>query len=70
MPATGWWGLKNILDNQRQFDAQYNALPPDACPYCGSPLQVGQQTQSGGGRLLLRHCPLGHYTYTGGPRLT
>ena len=45
-------------------------LPPDACPYCGTPLDVGQQTQNGGGKLLIRHCPMGDYTYTGGPRLT
>ncbi len=65
-----WWQLANILQANAQEQAAYNALPPDACPFCGTPLQVGRQTEPGGGKLTIRHCPLGDYEWTGGTRLT
>ncbi len=68
--ARGWWGLKNILDNDRMTRQQYEALPPDACPYCGTPLVSGFQTQRGGGKLFYRDCPMGDYSWRGGKRLT
>lgn len=65
-----WWQLKSVADDQRAWERSYYALPPDACPNDGSPLDVGYSTQVGGGKLLIRHCPLGDYTYAGGTRLT
>lgn len=57
-----WWGLKAILDENRKEQDTYNALPPDACPVCGTPLVTGK-----GG---VRDCPMGCYQWTGGQRLT
>lgn len=65
-----WWQLKSIADDQRAWERSYYALPPDACPLCGTPLDVGNESQAGSGKLLIRHCPLGHYEYTGGRRIT
>ena len=65
-----WWQLKSIRDNQRAWERSYYALPPDACPYCGLPLTVGSESEPGGGKLQIRHCPGGDYRYTGGTRLT
>lgn len=65
-----WWQLKNIRDTHKAFVQQYYSLPPDACPNDGTPLEVGFESQSGGGRLMFRHCPMGEYDYTGGRRLT
>ncbi len=65
-----WWQLKAIADDQRRWEQAYYQLPPDACPYDGTPLEVGYQTQPGGGRLMIRHCQMGDFVYTGGRRLT
>jgi hypothetical protein len=65
-----WWELKAIADTHKAWKAAYYALPPDACPNDGTPLEMGYQTQTGGGRLLLRHCPMGDFVYTGGRRQT
>ena len=66
----GYWELSAIKQTHQAWKQAYYALPPDACPICGQPLQVGYETQAGGGRLLLRHCDAGHYTYQSGRRLT
>lgn len=58
----GWWGLKNVIDANRQEQAAYNAQPPDACPNDGTPLETGRDGT--------RNCPMGDYRYTGGTRVT
>ena len=65
-----WWQLKATADNQRAWARSYYALPPDACPNDGTPLEVGMQTQPGGGQIQIRHCPMGDFTWEGGRRLT
>ena len=66
-----WWQWKSVVDDQRAWARSYYALPPDACPKCGTPLDVGQESQPGGGKMQLRHCPMGDgYVWTGGTRLT
>jgi len=60
---SGYWALKSILDANRIEQAAYEAQPPDACPYDGSPLVTGNK----GG---VRDCPMGDYQWRGGPRLT
>lgn len=67
---TGWWGLKAILDANRQEIAQYNSQPPTACPNCGLPLVSGSITVLGGVKQNCLNCPGGDYRYIGGPRLT
>lgn len=64
-----WWQLKSIADTDRQEKAQYYALPPDACPYDGQPLDVGTESEPGGGRMQKRHCIFCGYTWDGGRRL-
>lgn len=70
MATGGYWALKAIADDQRAWARTYYALPPDACPRCGQPLDVGQQSQPGGGKQQIRHCNAGHYQWTGGQRET
>ncbi len=66
-----FWTLKNIKDDWLAWRDSYYSLPPDACPRCGEPLQVGWQTdQDSGGKVMMRHCPLGHYSWQGGVRET
>lgn len=66
-----WWQLKNIADDQRAWQRSYYALPPDACPYCGTPLEVGQTSgDQNAGKMMVRHCPMGDYNWTGGTRIT
>jgi hypothetical protein len=64
-----WWEYKSIKDANKIDFAQYYALPPDACPYCGEPLQIGWTTVAGGGKETSRNCPFGHYNFQGGRRL-
>ena len=65
-----YWQLKATADSQRIWNQQYYALPPDACPRCGQPLDVGWRTREGGGKEMVRHCIDGHYEWTGGVRET
>ena len=65
-----WWQIQSIKQTQQLWERSYYALPPDACPRCGQPLDVGYQTQWLGGQQLIRHCDAGHYTYTSGRRET
>ncbi|HZU75958.1 MAG TPA: hypothetical protein VFA70_04285 [Dehalococcoidia bacterium] len=65
-----WFELKAIRDAQRAWEQSYYSLPPDACPFCGEPLDVGRETEPGGGKLQFRHCNAGHYEWHGGRRLT
>ncbi len=65
-----WWQLKSIADANRAFIASYYSLPPDSCPNDGTPLEVGSQSQVGGGKLQMRHCPMGDYVWQGGRRET
>lgn len=58
----GWWGLKAILDANRDEIAAYNSQPPSACPNDGTPLVSGKNG--------VINCPMGDYRYTGGTRLT
>lgn len=58
----GWWGLKSIVDASRQDAEIYNQMPPDACPIDGSVLDIGKNG--------VRNCPMGNYTWNGGPRQT
>lgn len=63
MPGMGrYQGLKAIRDSQQVDEEIYNALPPDACPNCGWPLDVNAAGE--------RNCPAGDYRYVGGKRLT
>ena len=65
-----WWELQAIRQTQQAWERSYYALPPDACPYDGTPLDVAYTTLVGGGRQMVRHCPMGDFTYTGGRRQT
>ena len=65
-----WWQLKATADANRIENAQYEALPPEACPYDGTPLEIGWTTIAGGGKESARNCPMGDYRWTGGKRLT
>ena len=65
-----WWQLKSIAEDQRAWVRQYYALPPDACPRCGQPLDIGWRTNAYGGKDMVRHCDAGHYEWTGGQRET
>lgn len=65
----GYWELKAIRDTHKAWARIYYALPPDACPNDGTPLEVGSTSEDGGKRQL-RHCPMGDFTWDGGRRLT
>jgi hypothetical protein len=64
-----WNQYKAIRDANRIDTANYMSLPPDACPYDGTPLEVGYITVQGGAKELRRNCPMGDYSWSGGPRL-
>jgi len=56
-----WEQLMDILHQSRAGATIDLSEPPVACPYDGEPLDVHPD-----GR---RNCPLGNYTYTGGPKI-
>ena len=56
-----WQQLKDILDTNAAEAAAAEAQPPSACPFDGTPLEVGK-----GG---VRNCPMGNYRWDGGPKL-
>lgn len=41
MTGGGWWDLYNIAREAQQLREQYDAMPPQACPNDGEPLQTG-----------------------------
>lgn len=65
-----WWQLKATADAQRAWQRIYYAEPPTACPRDGTPLDVGSESQPGGGKLAMRHCIMCGYSWQGGTRLT
>ena len=56
-----WEQLQGYLQENRSDKRAFEQEPPVACPFDGEPLDVHPD-----GR---RNCPMGNYTYTGGPKL-
>jgi len=56
-----WEQVAVIMQENRRVVREEQREPPVACPFDGTPLEIRADG--------VRNCPMGNYTYTGGPRI-